>query len=74
MRLVLLLIAVVVIGFLMDKQLNTTESNASPNSSISNSATPKPPRNSEDLLKLKKDLNQLMQDTADKRAKSIEDR
>lgn len=72
MRLILLLITVVVVGFLLDKQLNTNSTNSNIEASSDNSVVPKPPTNKKEILKLKDDLNQLMLDTADKRSERIE--
>jgi len=66
MRLILLLIAVVFIGFLLEKQFNTS-SPASSKKDATDSAT-QAPKNKEDLQNLRKDLNKLMQDSANKRA------
>jgi uncharacterized membrane protein YraQ (UPF0718 family) len=70
MRLILLLITAVIIGFLLEKQLgsNSTESEIGHSE---NNVVPKPPRNKQDLQNLKKDLNQLMLDTKDKKAENI---
>jgi hypothetical protein len=72
MRLILVLITALVIGFLLEKQLNTQAEIDSAAKGSENSVVPKPPRNKEDLQKLRKDLNILIQDSAEKRAKSIE--
>ncbi len=71
MRLILLLITAVVIGFLLEKQLGSNSTDSEIGYS-ENNVLPKPPKNKQDLQNLKKDLNQLMQDTKDKRAKNIE--
>jgi uncharacterized membrane protein YraQ (UPF0718 family) len=75
MRLFLLLITAVIIGFLLEKQLNTSssDSNTEAYSGIpENGAVPNAPKSQQDIQKLRKDLNKLMQDTADKRAGSTE--
>ncbi|MEH6448885.1 MAG: hypothetical protein V7765_09460 [Oleispira sp.] len=59
-------------GFLLDKQLNTNSSNSNIETSSDNSVVPTPPRNQQEILELKEDLNQLMLDTADKRSERIE--
>ena len=71
MRLILLLIAVVFIGFLLEKQFNADSVDSSIESTTGNSAV-QAPKNKEDLQNLRKDLNKLMQDTVDKRAGSAE--
>lgn len=75
MRLVLLLITAVIIGFLLEKQLNTSSSNSNTEgySGIpENGAVPNAPKSREDIQNLRKDLNKLMQNAADKRAESTE--
>ncbi len=75
MRLILLLFSVIFIGFLLEKQFNTSVSNSEIENSSSNAVNnvvPKTPQDQKDLLKLKSDLNNLMQDSADKRSKSID--
>ncbi len=67
MRLILLLVAVLFVGFLLEKQLNT----GSPDTAIENTtgdSAVQAPKNKEDLQNLRKDLNKLMQDSANKRA------
>jgi hypothetical protein len=71
MRLILLLVAVLFVGFLLEKQFNTGSSDTSFENSTGDSAV-QAPKNKEDLQNLKKDLNKLMQNTADKRAGSAE--
>jgi uncharacterized membrane protein YraQ (UPF0718 family) len=75
MRLVLLLITALIIGFLLEKQLNTSssDSNTETYSGIpENGAVPNAPKSREDIQNLRKDLNNLMQNTTDKRNDSIE--
>jgi hypothetical protein len=73
MRLILLLITVVIVGFLLDKNINTDSSDTEYSlDKIENGIVPEPPRNQKEVLKLKQDINKLMLDTADKRSKSIE--
>lgn len=72
MRLILVLITALVIGFLLEKQLNAQKEIDTASESAENSVVPKAPKNKDDLQKLRKDLNNLIQDSADKRAKSIE--
>jgi len=73
MRLVLLLISALVIGFLLEKQLNISSSDS--NAKIFSSMTENVaiPKSQEDIQKLRKDLNNLMQDTSDKTNKRIEE-
>lgn len=72
MRLILVLITALVVGFLLEKQLNTQAEIDTASKDSENSVVPKPPSNKEDLLKLRKDLNNLIQDSAENRAQSIE--
>ena len=69
MRLILLLVAVLFVGFLLEKQLNTGSSDTGIENTTGDSAV-QAPKNKEDLQNLRKDLNKLMQDTADRRAES----
>ena len=71
MRLILLLVAVLFAGFLLEKQLNTGSSDTRIENTTGDSAL-QAPKNKEDLQNLRKDLNKLMQDSADKRAGSAE--
>jgi len=71
MRLILLLVAVLFVGFLLEKQLNTGSSDTRIENTTGDSAV-QAPKNKEDLQNLRKDLNKLMQDSADKRAGSAE--
>lgn len=74
MRLVLLLIIALIIGFLLEKQLNTSssDSNAESYSGIpENGAVPNAPKSREDIQKLRGDLNKLMLDVANERDDSI---
>ena len=71
MRLILLLVAVLFIGFLLEKQFNAGSSEPDIENTTGDSAA-QAPKNKEDLQNLRKDLNKLMQDTADKRAGSTE--
>jgi len=71
MRLILLLVAVLFAGFLLEKQLNTGSSDTRIENTTGDSAV-QAPKNKEDLQNLRKDLNKLMQDSADKRAGSAE--
>ena len=75
MRLILLLISVVFIGFILEKQFNSSSENtgaeASSNAAEQSTLT-RTPKNQQDLIKLKNGLNDLMLDSADKRAKRID--
>ena len=71
MRLILLLVAVLLIGFLLEKQLNTGSSDTGIENTTSDSAV-QAPKNKADLQNLKKDLNKLLQGSANKRAGSTE--
>jgi uncharacterized membrane protein YraQ (UPF0718 family) len=72
MRLVLLLITAVIIGFLLEKQLNTSSSDSSTKAYSGIPENGAAPKSQQDIQKLRKDLNKLMRDTADKRAESTE--
>lgn len=75
MRLIILLVSVVFVGFLLEKQFNPSTSNSdieASSNNTENNVVPTPPKNQKDLLKLKNDLNNLMLNTADKRSKSID--
>jgi uncharacterized protein (UPF0333 family) len=75
MRLILLLISVIFVGFLLEKQFNSSVSDSeieASSSNTENNVVPKAPQNQKDLLKLKNDLNNLILESADKRSKSID--
>ncbi|CCK76006.1 MAG: hypothetical protein KBT75_05100 [Oleispira antarctica] len=74
MRLVLLLITALLIGFLLEKQLNarSSDSNTKPYSGITEEGVaPSPPKSQQDIKKLREDLNNLMLDTTDKEEKIL---
>jgi uncharacterized membrane protein YraQ (UPF0718 family) len=75
MRLVLLLITALIIGFLLEKQLNTSSSgsNTETYSGIpENGAVPNAPKSQKEIKNLREDLNNLVLDNADKRNEHIE--
>jgi uncharacterized membrane protein YraQ (UPF0718 family) len=75
MRLVLLLITALIIGFLLEKQLNTSslDSNTETYSGIpENGSVPVAPKSREDIHNIRKDLNNLMRATVDKINGNIE--
>lgn len=74
MRLIILLIAVIFVGFLLEKQFNTnnSDSNIETYSGITKDGAVAAPKSQKDIQKLRKDLNGLLQDSADRQSKSIE--
>ena len=75
MKLISLLIALLIIGFLVNKQLNSSSSlkehdDISDNKNIS---TPKVPTSPKDVKKFEKEMNDFMQDAAAQKAKRMED-
>jgi hypothetical protein len=75
MRLILLLISVVFIGFILEKQFNSSSENTDAEASTNaaeQSALTRTPKNQQDLIKLKSGLNNLIIESADKRSKSID--
>jgi len=74
MRLISLLIAFLIIGFLVNKQLNSSSSSTEYDGIINNeNITTPPPTSPKDVKKFEKEINDFMLDAADQRAKEIEE-
>ncbi|MFT6266782.1 MAG: hypothetical protein ACJAWS_002946 [Oleiphilaceae bacterium] len=75
MKFISLLIALLIIGFLVKKQLDPSSSNTEYEDMISNEsiAVPKVPTVPKEVQKFEKDINQFMLDAADQRAKGVEE-
>lgn len=75
MKLISLLIALVIVGFLVKTQLDSSSSNAEYDEITNNTniEVPKVPTAPKDVQKFEKDMNQFMDDAADKRAKEIDE-
>ena len=74
MRLVSLLIALLIIGLLVKKQIDSNSSNTKYDDILSNEniTTPTVPSASKDVQKFEKDINKLMLDAEEQRAKEVE--
>jgi len=75
MRLILLLVVLLIIGFLIVKQLDSSSSSAEYEGIISdeNTTIPKIPTTPQNVETFKEGINQLMLDTANERAKKIDE-
>lgn len=69
MKLISLLIALLLVGYLAVKQLNSTSSNRE----IDDTETPRAPSSPEELEDFKEDMSQLLQDNADARVRKLEE-
>jgi len=75
MKLISLLIALLIIGFLVQKQLDSSSSSTEYEDIMSheNITVPKVPSAPKEVQKFEKDINNFMLDTADQRTKEIEE-
>jgi hypothetical protein len=74
MRFISLLIALLIIGFLVKKQLDSDSSSTEYEDIISNEniTVPKVPTAPKDIQRFEKDINEFMLNAADQRAKEVE--
>ena len=74
MRIISLLIALLIIGFLVKKQLDSNSSTTEYEDIISNEniTVPKVPTAPNDVQKFEKDMNEFILNAADQRAKEVE--
>ncbi len=74
MRIISLLIALLIIGFLVNKQLDSNSSSREYEDIISNEniTVPKVPTAPNGIQKFEKDMNEFMLNAADQRAKELE--
>lgn len=74
MKFISLLIALLIIGFLVKKQLDSSSSNTEYEAIISheNITVPKVPTAPKDVQKFEQDINKFMLDAADQRAQALE--
>ncbi len=74
MRLIVLVIVLALIGFLVNKQLNSSSAQKQLESAIGEQGidVPKVPSSPEDLKKFEKDLNNFVKNDAKRRAKELE--
>ncbi|MCK5354687.1 MAG: hypothetical protein KAJ63_06180 [Methyloprofundus sp.] len=75
MKLISLLIALLLTGLLVKQQLDSSSSNTEVEEVVNSEGitTPKIPTSSKDIRKFEDDMNNFMQDTADKRAEKLEE-
>jgi len=73
MKLISLLIALLIVGFLVKKQLDSSSSNTEYDNLISteNITVPKVPSAPKDVQKFEKDINEFMLDASEQRAKEV---